>query len=111
MKPSLVERDTSAAACLPLASQTHCLYLFALAAGAATVGGVDSASLTIEQIAPMKQIPCVRDELPEKVKKTLKLHWTQRESVCADLWRKVRRLLAKYGLFRRRARCGARRGR
>ncbi|MBX3381646.1 MAG: DUF3387 domain-containing protein [Phycisphaeraceae bacterium] len=36
-------------------------------------------------------------ELAEMVKKLPKLDWTQRESVRADLRRKVRRLLAMYG--------------
>lgn len=36
-------------------------------------------------------------ELAEMVKKMPKLDWTQRESVRADLRRKVRRLLAMYG--------------
>src|SRR5207244_11254366 len=36
-------------------------------------------------------------ELAEMVKKMPKLDWTQRESVRADLRRKVRRLLAPYG--------------
>ena len=36
-------------------------------------------------------------ELAEEVKKMPKLDWTQRESVRADLRRKVRRLLARYG--------------
>jgi type I restriction enzyme R subunit len=36
-------------------------------------------------------------ELTEMVKQMRKLHWTQRESVRADLRRNVRRLLAKFG--------------
>jgi type I restriction enzyme R subunit len=36
-------------------------------------------------------------ELAEMVRKMPKLDWTQRESVKADLRRKVRRLLAMYG--------------
>ncbi|MEI8378667.1 MAG: type I restriction enzyme endonuclease domain-containing protein [Planctomycetota bacterium] len=36
-------------------------------------------------------------EMAEMVKKLPKLDWTQRESVRADLCRKVRRLLAMYG--------------
>ncbi len=36
-------------------------------------------------------------ELTEMIKKMPKLDWTQRESVRADLRRKVRRLLALYG--------------
>ena len=36
-------------------------------------------------------------ELSEEVKRLPKLDWTRRESVRADLRRRVRRLLAKYG--------------
>ena len=43
------------------------------------------------------QLRLMARELAEMVKKMPKLDWTQRESVQADLRRKVRRLLAKYG--------------
>jgi len=43
------------------------------------------------------QLRLMARELAEMVKKMPKLDWTQRESVRADLRRKVRRLLAMYG--------------
>ena len=43
------------------------------------------------------QLRLMARELAEMVKKMPKLDWTQRESVRADLRRKVRRLLAMFG--------------
>lgn len=43
------------------------------------------------------QLRLMARELTEMVKKMPRLYWTQRESVRADLRRKIRRLLAMYG--------------
>ena len=43
------------------------------------------------------QLRLMARELTEMVKKMTRLYWTQRESVRADLRRKIRRLLAMYG--------------
>ncbi len=50
-----------------------------------------------KEIMQSKQLRLMARELAEMVKKMPKLDWTQRESVRADLRRKVRRLLAMYG--------------
>lgn len=49
------------------------------------------------EIMKSDQLRLMARELAEMVKKMPKLDWTQRESVRADLRRKVRRLLAMYG--------------
>ena len=50
-----------------------------------------------KEIIKSDQLRLMARELAEMVKKMPKLDWTQRESVRADLRRKVRRLLAMYG--------------
>jgi type I restriction enzyme R subunit len=50
-----------------------------------------------KKIMKSDQLRLMARELAEMVKKMPKLDWTQRESVRADLRRKVRRLLALYG--------------
>jgi len=50
-----------------------------------------------EEVMKSDQLRLMARELVELVKKMPKLDWTQRESVRADLRRKVRRLLAMYG--------------
>ena len=50
-----------------------------------------------KQIMKSDKLRLMARELAEMVKKMPKLDWTQRESVRADLRRKVRRLLAMYG--------------
>ena len=50
-----------------------------------------------KEVMESKQLRLMARELAEMVKKMPKLDWTQRESVRADLRRKVRRLLAMYG--------------
>ena len=49
------------------------------------------------QVMKSDQLRLMARELAEMVKKMPKLDWTQRESVRADLRRRVRRLLAMYG--------------
>jgi type I restriction enzyme R subunit len=49
------------------------------------------------EVMKSEQLRLMARELAEMVKKMPKLDWTQRESVRADLRRKVRRLLAMYG--------------
>ena len=50
-----------------------------------------------KEVMKSDQLRLMARELAEMVKKMPKLDWTQRESVRADLRRKVRRLLAMYG--------------
>lgn len=50
-----------------------------------------------KEVMKSEQLRLMARELAEMVKKMPKLDWTQRESVRADLRRKVRRLLAMYG--------------
>ena len=50
-----------------------------------------------KEVMQSDQLRLMARELAEMVKKMPKLDWTQRESVRADLRRKVRRLLAMYG--------------
>ena len=50
-----------------------------------------------KEVMKSDQLRLMARELADMVKKMPKLDWTQRESVRADLRRKVRRLLAKYG--------------
>jgi len=50
-----------------------------------------------KEVMQSDQLRLMARELSEMVKKMPKLDWTQRESVRADLRRKVRRLLAMYG--------------
>ncbi|MBX3409848.1 MAG: type I restriction endonuclease subunit R [Phycisphaeraceae bacterium] len=50
-----------------------------------------------KQVMKSDQLRLMARELAEMVKKMPKLDWTQRESVRADLRRRVRRLLAMYG--------------
>ncbi len=50
-----------------------------------------------KEVMKSDQLRLMARELAETVKKMPKLDWTQRESVRADLRRKVRRLLAMYG--------------
>jgi type I restriction enzyme R subunit len=50
-----------------------------------------------KEVMKSDQLRLMARELAEMVKKMPKLDWTQRESVRADLRRKVRRLLALYG--------------
>jgi type I restriction enzyme R subunit len=50
-----------------------------------------------KEVMKSDQLRLMARELAELVKKMPKLDWTQRESVRADLRRKVRRLLAMYG--------------
>lgn len=50
-----------------------------------------------KQVVQSDTLRLMARELSEMVKKMPKLDWTQRESVRADLRRKVRRLLAMYG--------------
>lgn len=50
-----------------------------------------------KKVMKSDQLRLMARELAEMVKKMPKLDWTQRESVRADLRRKVRRLLAMYG--------------
>lgn len=50
-----------------------------------------------KKVMKSDQLRLMARELAEMVKKLPKLDWTQRESVRADLRRKVRRLLAMYG--------------
>ena len=50
-----------------------------------------------KEVMKSDQLRLMARELAEMVKKMPKLDWTQRESVQADLRRKVRRLLAIYG--------------
>lgn len=50
-----------------------------------------------KEVMKSDQLRLMARELAEMVKKIPKLDWTQRESVRADLRRKVRRLLAMYG--------------
>ncbi len=50
-----------------------------------------------KKVMQSDQLRLMARELAEMVKKMPKLDWTQRESVRADLRRKVRRLLAMYG--------------
>ena len=50
-----------------------------------------------KEVMHSDQLRLMARELAEMVKKMPKLDWTQRESVRADLRRKVRRLLAMYG--------------
>jgi type I restriction enzyme, R subunit len=50
-----------------------------------------------KEVMKSDQLRLMARELAEMVKKMPKLDWTQRESVRADLRRKVRRLLAIYG--------------
>jgi type I restriction enzyme R subunit len=50
-----------------------------------------------KEVMQSDQLRLMSRELAEMVKKMPKLDWTQRESVRADLRRKVRRLLAMYG--------------
>src|SRR5215470_3023179 len=50
-----------------------------------------------KEVMKSDQLRLMARELAEMVKKMPRLDWTQRESVRADLRRKVRRLLAMYG--------------
>lgn len=50
-----------------------------------------------KEVMKSDQLRLMARELAEMIKKMPKLDWTQRESVRADLRRKVRRLLAMYG--------------
>jgi type I restriction enzyme, R subunit len=50
-----------------------------------------------KEVMKSDQLRLMARELAEMVKRMPKLDWTQRESVRADLRRKVRRLLAMYG--------------
>lgn len=50
-----------------------------------------------KEVMKSDQLRLMARELSEMIKKMPKLDWTQRESVRADLRRKVRRLLAMYG--------------
>jgi type I restriction enzyme R subunit len=50
-----------------------------------------------KEVMKSDQLRLMARELAEMVRKMPKLDWTQRESVRADLRRKVRRLLAMYG--------------
>ena len=50
-----------------------------------------------KEVMKSDQLRLMARALAEMVKKMPKLDWTQRESVRADLRRKVRRLLAMYG--------------
>lgn len=60
-------------------------------AGASAANGSAKAATKSDQLHLMAR------ELAEMARKMPKLDWTQRESVRADLRRKVRRLLAMYG--------------
>jgi type I restriction enzyme R subunit len=50
-----------------------------------------------KEVMKSDQLRLMARELAEMVRRMPKLDWTQRESVRADLRRKVRRLLAMYG--------------
>ncbi|HEX8393275.1 MAG TPA: type I restriction endonuclease subunit R [Longimicrobium sp.] len=56
-----------------------------------------AANGSAQKVMKSEQLRLMARELAEMVKKMPKLDWTQRESVRADLRRKVRRLLAMYG--------------
>jgi type I restriction enzyme R subunit len=56
-----------------------------------------AANGSATEVMRSEQLRLMARELAEMVKKMPKLDWTQRESVRADLRRKVRRLLAMYG--------------
>lgn len=56
-----------------------------------------AANRSAKEAMQSDQLRLMARELTEMVKKMPKLDWTQRESVRADLRRKVRRLLAMYG--------------
>ncbi|HEU4558019.1 MAG TPA: type I restriction endonuclease subunit R [Longimicrobium sp.] len=56
-----------------------------------------AANGSAKEVMKSEQLRLMARELAEMVKKMPKLDWTQRESVRADLRRKVRRLLAMYG--------------
>jgi type I restriction enzyme R subunit len=56
-----------------------------------------SANRSAKEVMKSEQLRLMARKLAEMVKEMPKLDWTQRESVRADLRRKVRRLLAMYG--------------